>query len=93
VVVALWTFGFCLWKGPYFLLFPTENDNILPLVREVTDYLVSTVTRITAFGAGHEDLLFHLGWEKGGPAFRAKLQNVFSNTKASPANLEFIFRN
>jgi hypothetical protein len=59
VVVALWTFGLRLWKGAYLLFFPTQNDNILPLVREPTDYLVGAVTRITALRAGHKDLLFH----------------------------------
>jgi hypothetical protein len=59
VVVALWTFGLRLWKGTYLLFFPTQNYDILSLVREPTNYLVRPVTRITTLRARHEDLLFH----------------------------------
>ncbi len=90
VVVALGTLGFRLWKCAYLLFLPTQDDNVLSFVRKATDYLVSTTACVTAFRAGHEDFLFHLGWEKGRPALRAKLQNLFSRSEASRANLEFI---
>lgn len=84
MVVALGTLGFGLWKSAYLLLFSTKYYDVLSFVREATDHLVATVTRIAAFCAGHEDLLFHLGWEKGRPALRAELQNVFNINKATP---------
>ena len=59
VIIALRTLGFRLGKGPDLLLFLPQNDNVLSLVSELADHLVSPVARITAFRAGHEDLLFH----------------------------------
>src|SRR5256886_12047642 len=70
VIVALWAFSLRLRKGPYFLFFPSYDDDLLSFMGQPANLLVAAVAGVAALSAGHEYFLLSLGGSEGGPAFR-----------------------
>jgi hypothetical protein len=78
VIIALWTVGFRLGKGPDLLLFFAKNDYALSFVREPINHLVTPATRIPTLYTGHEHFLLLLRGKKSGTALWTKLQKFVS---------------
>lgn len=62
MIVALGTFGFGLGEGPYLCLFSPYDDDFFFVLGQLADLFFGLVARVTAFAAGHEDLLLSLSW-------------------------------
>src|SRR5437879_13647139 len=58
VIVALWAFSLRLRKGPYFLFFPSYDDDLLSFMGQLPNLLFAPVVGVPAFSAVHDSFFF-----------------------------------